>query len=125
MFRVAVRRDFIACHFLIGGEWGAENKPHSHHYLLELELAGASLDQHGYLTDIGEIEAAMDKQISRYREQTLNDMEEFSGLNPSLERFCCILGKRISDSIHVQGIRKVTVRLWENENAWASFEMER
>ena len=56
MYRVAVRRDFIAQHYLIGGDWGAENQKHSHHYVLELELGGETLDQHNYLVDIVEIE---------------------------------------------------------------------
>ena len=40
MYTLAVRRDFIARHFLIGGDWGAENFPNSHHYVLELQLEG-------------------------------------------------------------------------------------
>ncbi len=125
MFRIAVRRDFTAHHFLIGGDWGSENKLHSHHYMLELELAGASLNQHGYLADIVDIEDHLDNQISRYREQTLNELDEFSGLNPSLEQFCRILCKRLSDSIRAQEVQKVTLRLWENKISWASYEMER
>ena len=27
MYTVAVRRDLIARHYLIGGDWGAENNP--------------------------------------------------------------------------------------------------
>ena len=40
MYTLAVRRDFIARHFLIGGDWGPENFPNSHHYILELQLKG-------------------------------------------------------------------------------------
>jgi 6-pyruvoyltetrahydropterin/6-carboxytetrahydropterin synthase len=32
MYTVAVRRDFIAQHYRIGGDWGAENELHAHHY---------------------------------------------------------------------------------------------
>lgn len=125
MFRIAVRRDFIAHHFLIGGDWGEENKLHSHRYLLELELAGTSLNPQGYLVDIVDIATHLDDQISRYREKTLNELDEFSGLNPSLEQFCRILCKTFSDNIHAQEVQKVTLRLWENEMAWASYELER
>ena len=47
MYTLAVRKDFIARHYLIGGDWGAENLPNSHHYLLELNLSGSVLDIHG------------------------------------------------------------------------------
>ena len=52
MYTLGIKRNFIARHFLIGGDWGAENLPNSHHYVLELQLAGKELDQHGYLVDI-------------------------------------------------------------------------
>jgi 6-pyruvoyltetrahydropterin/6-carboxytetrahydropterin synthase len=43
MYTVAVKRDFVAQHFLVGGDWGAENQKHSHHYEVELQLEGATL----------------------------------------------------------------------------------
>ena len=60
MYTVAVKRDFTAQHFLIGGDWGAENQWHSHHYRVEVQLHGAALDQHGYLVDIVEIEEKLE-----------------------------------------------------------------
>ena len=125
MYTVAVQRDFVAQHFLIGGDWGAENHPHSHHYRIELELHGESLDVHGYLVDIVEIEAMLDALASRYRDQTLNELSEFTGLNPSIEHFSRILCQTLSAHIQAENIRAVTVRLWENEIAWASYRQER
>ncbi len=125
MYRVAVRRDFVAQHFLIGGDWGAENQKHSHHYLLELELAGDELDEHGYLVDIVEIEKQLDRQVGLFRDQTLNDIPQFAGLNPSIEHFSSILCQSLSGAIHAGNIRRITVRLWENAVAWAAFELER
>ena len=125
MYRVAVRRDFVAQHFLTGGDWGAENLKHSHHYILELELAGDELDQHGYLVDIVEIENQLDQQVSYYRDKTLNDLPEFSGLNPSIEQFSHIICRSLSRKIDAGNIRRVCVRLWENQIAWASYELER
>jgi 6-pyruvoyltetrahydropterin/6-carboxytetrahydropterin synthase len=122
MYRVAVRRDFIAQHFLIGGDWGAENIKHSHHYILELELEGASLDTHGYLVDIVDIEANLDRQVSNYRDRTLNEMPNFTGLNPSLERFAFILSEDLAKAGLAANISRITVRLWENQSAWASYE---
>ena len=125
MYTVAVQRDFVAQHFLIGGDWGAENHPHSHHYRIELELHGESLDVHGYLVDIVEIEAMLDALVSRYRDQTLNELSEFTGLNPSIEHFSRILCQTLSAHIQAENIQAVTVRLWENEIAWASYRQER
>jgi 6-pyruvoyltetrahydropterin/6-carboxytetrahydropterin synthase len=125
MHRVAVERDFIAQHYLIGGDWGAENKLHSHHYRLELELTGEALDPHNYLVDIVDIEASLDEQIAIYRDKTLNDFPVFSSLNPSLEYFSKVLCQALSARINAQNIHRVTVKLWENQIAWASYELER
>ena len=57
-YTVGVIRDFVAQHYLIGGDWGRENQLHSHHYKLEVIFAGDELDQHGYLLDIAVVKPA-------------------------------------------------------------------
>ena len=123
MYAVAVKRDFVAQHFLIGGDWGDENERHSHHYVLELQLEGAALDKHGYLVDIVDIEANLDALVAEYRDQTLNEMPAFDGLNPSIEHFSRILCKALNERIAAPNISALTVKLWENEIAWASFRL--
>jgi 6-pyruvoyltetrahydropterin/6-carboxytetrahydropterin synthase len=125
MYTLAIRRDFIARHFLIGGDWGPENFPNSHHYILELQLEGRELDQHGYLVDIVDVEKHLDELIVHYREKMLNDLPEFNGLNPSLEHFARIFASSLSDHIKAENITAIKVILWENENAWAAFSVNR
>ena len=69
MYRVCVHKSFTAQHYLIGGDWGAENQLHSHPYRLELELSGYDLDQHQYLVDIVAIEKALEDQIAVVKNQ--------------------------------------------------------
>ena len=121
MYSVAVRRNFIASHFLTGGDWGPENETHAHHYILEVRFSGPKLDHHGYLLDICEIEAVLDELVARYRDQTLNRLAEFDGLNPSLEHFARIFCHAISEKIRIQHLQSVTVKIWENDIAWASY----
>jgi 6-pyruvoyltetrahydropterin/6-carboxytetrahydropterin synthase len=125
MYTLGVRRDFIARHFLIGGDWGPENYPNSHHYVLELQLEGKELDQHGYLVDIVDVEKQLGEIVNHYKDQMLNDKPEFAGLNPSIENFARILTTSLSDRIHAVNICALKVVLWENESAWAAFRVER
>ena len=125
MYTLAVRRDFIARHFLIGGDWGSENFPNSHHYILELQLKGEQLDQHGYLVDIVDVEKHLDEIINYYKEEMLNEKPEFAGLNPSLEHFARILATSLGERIQAKNISKLKVVLWENENAWAAYSVNR
>ena len=123
MYRLAVTRDFIAQHFLIGGDWGAENRKHSHHYRLEILLRGATLDRHGYLADIVEVERAIEATLSRYRDRTLNELEAFVDLNPSLERFAKVLHDELNPVLASDRLT-LTLKLWENERDWAGYGSE-
>ena len=125
MYTLAVRRDFIAQHALVGGNWGAENLPHSHHYVLELQMEGDTLDPHGFLVDIVDVEQALNSLVNGYRDHLLNDLPEFNGLNPSLENFSRILCISLNKSILAENITSVKVILWENEIAWAAYLIER
>lgn len=125
MYTVAVKRDFVAQHFLIGGDWGSENERHSHHYAIELQLEGATLDRHGYLVDIVDIADNLERLVAEYRDKSLNEMPAFDGLNPSIEYFSRILCTTLSERIAAPNISALTVKLWENEIAWAACRLER
>jgi 6-pyruvoyltetrahydropterin/6-carboxytetrahydropterin synthase len=123
MYALAVQRNFVAQHFLIGGDWGPENYWHSHHYQLELLLEGVELDRHGYLVDIVNVEAALNELVTYYRDKTLNDLPEFSGLNPSIEHFTRIAAHQLAPKVAAPNLSSLTVKIWENDIAWASYRM--
>jgi 6-pyruvoyltetrahydropterin/6-carboxytetrahydropterin synthase len=122
MYTVAVQRQFVSQHYLIGGEWGEENKPHSHHYRVEVQLGGERLDSHGYLTDITRIEAALETLVERYRDQTLNELPEFTGLNPSIEHFSRIFADKLLERLNHSQLSRIRVKIWETDIAWAAHE---
>jgi 6-pyruvoyltetrahydropterin/6-carboxytetrahydropterin synthase len=120
-YTVCVIRDFVAQHFLIGGDWGKENTLHSHHYELELIFGGDELDRHGYLLDIAVVNEHLERLCDRYRDRTLNDLPEFEGKNPSLELFARLLAEGMSKAVETQPLRTLTAKLWEHEQAYATY----
>lgn len=120
-FTVTVRRDFVAQHYLIGGDFGPENEKHSHHYRIELTLSGDRLDSFNYLVDITAIERELDAFTARYRDTTLNDHPEFAEQNPSIELFCRVAWHSIVPNLAAPTIREATVVMHENEIASASY----
>ncbi len=124
MYTVAVQREFIARHMLIGGDWGPENELHAHHYVVEARLYGKKLDRHGYLIDICEVETYLDKLVDYFRDTTLNDLPEFKGLNPSIEYFARILGRALGKEIDAAGLTGLSIKIWENNIAWAEYREE-
>ena len=123
MYTVAVKRDFVAQHFLIGGDWGPENDWHSHHYVVEVQLEGPELDQHGYLVDIVDIEANLEALVAYYKDKTLNDLSEFEGLNPSIEHFSRIFCTQLAERITAPNLSAMVIKIWENDIAWASYRL--
>tara|TARA_B110000467_G_C18232847_1_gene429765 strand:+ start:424 stop:816 length:393 start_codon:yes stop_codon:yes gene_type:complete len=122
MYSIAVQKEFIAQHFLIGGDWGEENYLHSHYFMLELVIEHDSLDQHGYLVDIVDINAALEQVVSYFKDKTLNDLPEFDGLNPSIEHFSRIIWKKMTSQITPPGNGVLEVKLWENKTCWAAYK---
>ena len=120
MYQLAITRDFIARHYLVGGDWGTENELHSHPYRAEILVEGNALDRHGYLIDIVELNSAVNAVIGRVGEHTLNDLPAFAGLNPSLEHFSRILWDMLASRLDLPD-KILTVRLWENERDWAAY----
>lgn len=119
MYQLAISRNFIAQHYLIGGDWGKENTKHSHQYKIEVLIESDRLDRHGYLMDIVELETSVDQTIDRFRDCTLNALEPFHNINPSLENFSRILWEGLTAQLQLNA--KITVKLWENETDWASY----
>lgn len=123
MYKLQVAREFIAQHYLTVPNCGSENEWHSHHFTIEVLLKGEELDDHGYLVDITEVKEAIDVLVDRYRDATLNDLPEFEGLNPSIEHFSRILCTSLQDRLPSESLNGLTVRVWEDETAFASYSM--
>jgi 6-pyruvoyltetrahydropterin/6-carboxytetrahydropterin synthase len=122
MYTVTVRREFIAQHFLTVPDPGPEGDLHSHAFTLELSLSGPDLNEFGYLVDIDRVNAAIDEVVARYRDETLNELPEFAGENPSVEHFARHVADRFVDGAELSNPEQLEVRLWEDDTAWASYE---
>ena len=64
-----------------------------------------------FWVDIVDLEAHRDELVAYYRDQTLNQLPEFAGLNPSIEHFarilCQELFSRLKDPLHADRPAKV------------------
>jgi len=121
MYTVAVRRELVARHFLVGGDFGHENSPHAHTYRIEFRLAGNTLDEHGFLVDIDAVAGRMDAALPRFRDALLNDLPEFRGLNPSVEHLARILCRAFRTGLTAPGALEAAVTVRESADAWAAF----
>ncbi|NDY41930.1 6-carboxytetrahydropterin synthase [Dissulfurirhabdus thermomarina] len=119
MYTVCVIREFRARHHLSGGDWGGENRPHAHAYRLEVRVSGPELDAHGFLVDVTVVEAALDDLLRRYEGALLNELPEFGGRNPTMERLARAVCRRVAACLPGGPGWRVRARVWESDRAWA------
>jgi 6-pyruvoyltetrahydropterin/6-carboxytetrahydropterin synthase len=122
-YTVGVIRDFVAQHFLFGGDWGRENTLHSHHYRMEAIFEGDRLDQHGYLLDIAVVKTQLEAVVERFRDHTLNDLPELGGQNPGIEPFARVLAESLAGRLDTGNLTGLTIKLWENEEAFCTYHL--
>ena len=121
MYSLGVRREFSARHYLVGGDWGDENIEHSHRYRMELVLEAKSLDRHGFLVDIVEVERHLGEVAAEFQGKTLNTLAAFAGINPSIERLATFIHDAFRERrAHVR-LEALTVIIWEDDIAWTSY----
>lgn len=121
-YTLNVSETFVAQHFLTVPNPGPEGDLHSHRYEVEVELGADSLDEWGYLVDIDAVTETIDELVTRYRDTTLNELPEFGDDNPSVERFARVFCDRLLDRLSTERLTGVTVRIHEDDVAWAAYE---
>lgn len=119
MYQLAISRTFIAQHYLVGGDWGKENDKHSHQYRVQVLIESDQLDQHGYLVDIVKLDEALSGVIEKFSDRSLNELDEFRNINPSLEHFSRIFWQALNNELSLKAT--MVIKLWENENDWAAY----
>ncbi len=121
MYELGVQKNFIAQHFLMGGDFGSENNPHSHAYRLEVICSARKTDQHNYLIDIVDLKNAINEVVNKFSDQLLNNLPEFNQTNPSIEHFAQILYILLKPSLIRLKADIFKVKLWEDDSSWAAY----
>jgi len=106
--------------------------PHGHNGLLEIELAGETLDQRGMLVDFGEVKA----QLVRFVDEQLDHRMLLRRDDPLIKALSDVgespfimadnpTAENIAKLVYMEGKSKslpiVAVRLWETNDAFAEY----
>ncbi len=121
MYSVAVSRTFVAQHYLTVPEPGPEGEPHSHTFTVEATFQGPDLNEFGYLIDIDEVCAGMDVTAEFFRDQLLNDLPPFEGLNPSAEHLARLFASRLCEEISPEMATKLEISVQEDDVATVGY----
>lgn len=123
MFTVGVVGQFEAAHQL-RGDFGPAVRLHGHTYRVEVEVAGPQLKDDGTLFDIGKLRTWLDQETAGLHYQNLDDLPAFAGRNSTAEEVARHLRDTLSPHLRGQGLRSLTVRVWESPQSYASCTRE-
>jgi 6-pyruvoyltetrahydropterin/6-carboxytetrahydropterin synthase len=123
MFEVGVVTQFEAAHRL-RGDFGPATRLHGHTYRVEIALRGPSLQADSTLCDIGRLQEAVQQVVSSLHYRDLDDHEGLNGKNTTAEVVAHYLWMEIASGVRSEGVRTMTVRVWESPQAYAAYEGE-
>lgn len=123
MFAIGVVAQFEAAHRL-RGDFGPAIRLHGHTYRVEVEVAGPQLNEDGTLFDLGLLRAWVDEAVGELNYQNLDDLPAFAQRNSTAEEVARFLRETLAPRLHGQGLRMLTVRVWESPLAYAACQWE-
>ncbi|MCR4400171.1 MAG: 6-carboxytetrahydropterin synthase QueD [Syntrophomonadaceae bacterium] len=121
MFRIAVRANFAAAHYLRGHQ-GACAGIHGHTWEVEVVVRGRGLNELGMLMDFDELKQLLGARLQEYDHALLNEREAFASLNPTAENLARQLFAALAAEVRGRGAELERVTVWESPRAWASYQ---
>ena len=121
MYNISISKKIIAQHYLTH-EKGREHTLHSHQYKIQIILSGDKLNKYGFLIDIIDVNKIFNNILENFNDQNLNEIQEFKNKTTSIENLSKIIYNRFIQQLKEPNIISVEIKIWENENNWASYK---
>ena len=123
MYELTVDTHFDAAHSLRNYP-GECARLHGHTWGVAVSVQAEILSELGLSIDFKTIASVLNDIVRRFDHKTLNDMEEFSELNPTAENLACLLFELISEKINNKTIRVCSVTVTEGERYHVTYKKE-
>ncbi|MCR5834714.1 MAG: 6-carboxytetrahydropterin synthase QueD [Selenomonadaceae bacterium] len=121
MYELTVRSAFEAAHFINGYE-GKCARLHGHNWEVVAVVRGKTLDKLDMLIDFKIIRAELNKVLSEFDHQFLNNLETFAKDNPTAEN----LARKIFDNLSAAEIfggaaKLYAIKIYETKNSCVTY----
>ena len=116
MYEIAIEDTFDAAHCLRGYQ-GSCQRLHGHTYRVKIVFRIRSLDSLGMAIDFRQAKAHLKSALDYLDHQYINELPEFSILNPTAEN----ISKFIYDRIKVEHSDLYNVTVWETPTSSATY----
>lgn len=120
MYELTIISDFAAAHNLRFYEGECE-RLHGHNWKVEVTVAGRRLDRSGLAMDFKVLKKILENILERLDHKYLNEIMPFDRENPSSENIARYIFNQFKKGIKGKGIKVARVRVWESDNAAATY----
>ncbi|NCC37303.1 MAG: 6-carboxytetrahydropterin synthase [Chloroflexia bacterium] len=121
MFEIGVSARFEAAHRLVG-DFGPATRMHGHTYRIEVVIRGPHLQPDGTLIDITRLQAELGAIVNDLHYRDLAEVPGLEQLNTTAENLAHYCWHRLAQALQGSPIVTLTVRIWENPDAYAAYE---
>jgi 6-pyruvoyltetrahydropterin/6-carboxytetrahydropterin synthase len=126
MFVTGIQDTFTANHYL-SGDFGEESQEHTHPYIVEWKAAKKTLDSNGFAVDIALLKEILHELLQELDGNLLNDLPFFEDRQPSVENTSLYIFTGLNDrlkkfSVDPESFAFMEVKIWESDDAWASYQ---
>ncbi len=121
MFTLCVKDSFAAAHRLIGYEGKCEEL-HGHNFTVEAFFSGEKLADNGLLVDFKILKTHLKNILETLDHKYINEIPFFSERSSSAEYIAMYVFQEMEKRIKEPGISVKSIRIWESEKAYASYE---
>ncbi len=123
MYQVSMSTTFSAAHRLQHYKGKCEDL-HGHNFKVEVRVKSPRLGETGMVIDFKVLKEKTEKLLSSLDHKYLNEVPYFTEINPSSENIAQYIFWKLKEELKETQVRLREVRVWESENAWASFSEE-
>jgi len=123
-YNLKILTDFASAHTLRNYP-GACARMHGHNWKVEVEVNAAALDDMGMGVDFKVIKQATRDLAGQLDHRYLNDLEQFTEINPTAENIAAWFYGMLSEKLNNDRITVHAVTLWETERACVRFTEEK
>ena len=114
MYELTVDSHFDAAH-CIEGYKGKCARIHGHTWRVSVTVKAKELGELGLSIDFKDIVTALESVVQRFDHQVLNEISEFTHLNPTAENIARLLFELLSEKLNGENVRVLSVTVGEGE----------
>ena len=120
MYQISVEQHFDAAHFLRGYQGKCE-AVHGHRFRVVVKVNASGVNDIGVAYDFTELKRHLGDILSKFDHTCLNDMPQFSKINPSSENIAATIYDELKLKLAGAPVSISCVEVWESPQSGVSY----